>query len=223
MSIATLKRKTYVQYNNMSVDKDGFSLNGSRRSAGYVGQDMLGRSLVRSLSGSNGALKGHGGCCGKYPTSQIITSPEMLGLNNTLIVKPSSLSNNGMIMTKHRWIRRPKPYSSWKPSDSFNISNQGYYIENLAKKTISESCHDTDGNTTSYNCSNKTNTTHNYAVRWAKTPTITKPASFMSPISQSEYVRDTTKKCGANNVFWVKKNTQNIPFACGNSDSFKSV
>jgi len=43
MSIATLKRKTMTEYNRMSVGYTNFSLNGTRRNQGYVGQTMLSR------------------------------------------------------------------------------------------------------------------------------------------------------------------------------------
>ena len=60
MSIATLKRKTLAKYNNMSVGQPQFSLNGTHRSQGYVGQTMLSRSLPRSLMKGN-VIRGHGG------------------------------------------------------------------------------------------------------------------------------------------------------------------
>jgi len=54
MSIATLKRKTQTQYNNMSVgSKTGFSLNGTHRSQGYIGQTSLSRSLPKTLMKGN--------------------------------------------------------------------------------------------------------------------------------------------------------------------------
>ena len=61
MSIATLKRKTQAKYNNMSVgNTHGFSINGTHRNQGYVGQTSLSRSLPRTLMKGN-AVRGHGG------------------------------------------------------------------------------------------------------------------------------------------------------------------
>lgn len=40
MSLVTLKRKTAAKYNNMSVGHANFSLNGTHRSQGYVGQNL---------------------------------------------------------------------------------------------------------------------------------------------------------------------------------------
>ena len=45
MSIVTLKKKTQSQYNNVSVGHRQFSLNGTHRSPGWVGQTTLSRSL----------------------------------------------------------------------------------------------------------------------------------------------------------------------------------
>lgn len=216
MSIATLKKKTQTLHNNMSAGHAGFSINGTTRSSGYVGQDMLGRTLVRSLSDRNGTLKGHGGCCGKYPINEIKTTPEMAPLNDNNVVKSSSLGNNGMLMKRHRWIRRPQPYTTWKPSDCANISNQSYYIEYVARKAMDGSCNviNTSGSTVPRCCNISTT---NYAMASKKQPTITKPESFLSPMSQSMYIRNINKKCGAREDFYVKNDNKNIPFACGSA------
>ena len=65
MSIVTLKKKTQTKYNNMSVGLQQFSLNGTHRNQGYVGQTMLSRSLPRTLAKGN-TLKGHGGTNGHF-------------------------------------------------------------------------------------------------------------------------------------------------------------
>jgi hypothetical protein len=199
MSIVTLKKKTEAQYNNMSVGQKGFSLNGTRRSAGYVGQDMLGRSLVRSLS-RNGALKGHGGCCGKYPIHEIKTTPEMACLNDSAVVKSSSLNTNGLLMSRHRWIRRPQPFSTVKQDNTHNNNIQSSYIEYIARKAI------VDGS----NCHIVTDT----VVKTCECPTIVKPDKFMGAINAEEYIRTITKKCTDNDDFKIPKTTQSLPFAC---------
>jgi hypothetical protein len=215
MSIATLKRKTQAQYNNLSVGQNGFSLNGTRRSAGYVGQDMLGRSLVRSLAGKDGTLKGHGGCCGKYPIISITTTPEMAPLNNPTVVKSSSVGTSGLLATKYRWLRRPAPYSSWKPSDNFNTSGQGDYIDNLARQTIEDSCHDMSGNDAPIKCCDIQK--YSYSVNWKKRAEITKPVSSLGAIDNAEYIRTLSKKCPENDLFYIPKTAKTTPFACRNS------
>ena len=213
MSIVTLKKKFQAQYNNSSVGQPQFSLNGTRRSAGYVGQDMLGRSLVRSLS-RNGALKGHGGCCGAYPNPEIKTSPEMSGLNNPAIVKSSSLNTKGLLMTKHRWVRRPQPFSSTKPSSNLNNSDQASYIDHLVRKTISDSsgCHIV-GTLKPNNCCPLSKTT-NYNANSGKHPVIVKPDNYTGAIKSSEYIRSLDKKCSEHDSFTHPRNTNGVPFAC---------
>ena len=154
MSEATLKKKTRTQYRNMSVGSKngGFSLNGTRRSQGYVGQTMLGRHFPRTPMRGNEA-RGSGGCGGKYYRGTIIQSgvPFPSGVtgnsanNNPKVVKPSVINNNGLIMTKYRWIRRPQPYSTFKENvldddekivSKANTISQGIYIKNKSTNLI---------------------------------------------------------------------------------------
>ena len=108
MSIATLKRKTKEQYNNSSVGRKQFSLNGVTRNQGWIGQTFASRS---------------------------VNTPYV---NNNNIIKPSTMSNNGMIQTKHRWIRRPQPFSVVKSSSASNINlnSQSNYITHLQKYVL---------------------------------------------------------------------------------------
>lgn len=135
MSLATLKRKTQAKYNNMSVgSKTGFSLNGTHRSQGYVGQTMLSRSLPKTLMKGN-VIKGHGGCCGKYPVHGIVQSA-VTSENDPKIVKPTVMHTNGMIRTHYRWIWRPQPYSATKPAAYLALNSQSSYISNLSATTV---------------------------------------------------------------------------------------
>jgi hypothetical protein len=213
MSIVTLKKKTLAQYNNSSVGQPQFSLNGTRRSSGYVGQDTLGRSLVRSLS-KNGALKGHGGCCGKYPTPEIKTSPEMACLNDSSIVKSSSLNTNGLLMSRYRWIRRPQPYSTTKPNSYLNNNNQSTYIDNLARKTLEDSsgCHIVRETVPKMlNCS-----ITNYNKVSQNVPHIVKSEKYTGALDSSDHIRSFSRKCAINDIFTFNRNVSNTPFACGN-------
>jgi hypothetical protein len=134
MSIVTLKRKTNVLYNNMSVgSKTGFSLNGTHRNQGYIGQTMLSRSLPRTLMKGN-VPKGHGGCCGKYPQYGIIQSA-VTSLNDPTVVKASVQNTNGMLRTHYKWIWRPQPYSTTKTDTGHNSNPQSTYIANISANT----------------------------------------------------------------------------------------
>jgi hypothetical protein len=100
MSVATLKRKTFAKYNNSSVNsKNGFSLNGTHRNQGYVGQTSLSRSLPRTLMKGNTA-RGHGGCCGTYKSYPIIQSCVTSTEDNS-VVKSSVISTKGLISTRY--------------------------------------------------------------------------------------------------------------------------
>jgi len=129
MSIATLKRKTFEQYNNNSVGK-GFSLNGTHRSQGWIGQDTIGRSFPKTLMKGNVA-KGHGGYNGSYQQNGIISSA-ITSLNDPSVIKSSVLQNDGMIRTKYRWIWRPQPFSTTKQDTWRTTSDQSTYITSLS-------------------------------------------------------------------------------------------
>lgn len=138
MSIVVMKRKTAATIKNDSTGLRNFSLNGTRRNQGYVGQDMRGRTLPRTNMKGNVA-RGHGGCCGTYKCGTIVKSITNLNcMNNPNVIKSSVLGTNGMIMTKYRWIRRPQPYSTTKPdiTASLMAGTQGMYVANLTKNTV---------------------------------------------------------------------------------------
>ena len=206
MSIVTLKRKVQAQYNNSSVGHPAFSLNGTTRSAGYVGQDTLGRSLIRSLS-KNGALKGHGGSCGEYTIYEVKTSPEMACLNDNTEVKTSSLNTNGLIMSKYRWIRRPQPYSSTKSNSYLNSNSQSSYIDNLARKTISEDCHVVGSIVPNPCCS-----TTNYNINSNRTPHIVKPDEYTGALNSGDHIRNLYMECASNDNFKIQTNVKRTPF-----------
>jgi hypothetical protein len=210
MSIVTLKRKTQAQYKNSSVGHPAFSLNGTRRSAGYVGQDTLGRSLIRSLS-KNGALKGHGGSCGKYPIYEVKTSPEMACLNDTTAVKTSSLNTNGLIMSKYRWIRRPQPYSSTKSNSYLNSNSQSSYIDNLARKTISE-VDDEDCQVVRSIVPNTCCSRTNYNINSNRTPHIVKSDEYTGAINSGDHIRKMNMECSSNDLFKIPTTIKRTPF-----------
>jgi hypothetical protein len=212
MSIVALKRKTQTQYHNMSVGAPhGFSLNGTHRSQGYIGQTSMSRTLVRTLAKGT-TLRGHGGCCGKYPIKNIITSPDMSTLENPAIVKSSVINTNGLLLSKYRWIRRPHPFSIVKTTDA-----QSDYIDQLAKRSII--C-DASKNIMPVLCRSTCNPAgivsgaRNYQTFSKQAITITKPDTYTGAMNASDYLRLLNKKCGLNDTK-PKTNTKNTPFACG--------
>lgn len=222
MSIATLKRKTQAQYNNMSVgSKDGFSLNGTRRSQGYVGQTSLSRSLSQTpMKGDT--IKGHGGCCGKFPKQDIVQSA-VISLNDPTVVKPSVLGTEGMINTHYRWIRRPGPFIAVKPDTNNHLNDQSDYINRIRKAALAdgEACHVQKEPT----CMDKSCVIYanggvsnivGYSLKRRGFAHVTKPKSDFIPISSGEYIDKLDKACSKNNdVVFVPTKSQNTPFGCG--------
>lgn len=188
MSIATLKKKTQTQYRNMSVGQPSFSLNGTHRSQGYIGQTSLSRSLPRTLSNGN-TIRGHGGCCGTYPIYPAILSA-VNSTEDNKVVKTSTLSNKGMLDTKYRWIRRPQPFSSV----GMRQVDQTDYLKYLKKKNIQENI------STSEDSLCKHIEPDNYNIFTCKYvsskvfQTIHKPESDYLAISQEEHIQNINSR-----------------------------
>ena len=198
MSIVTLKKKTQAKYNSMSVgSKTGFSLNGTHRNQGYVGQNVISRAL------SVTPIKHYGGCCGKYPQGHIVLNG-ITSTENINVVKKSVLDTRGMIDTKYRWIRRSYPFVTVKPDATLNMNNQNSYIENLAKNTIYEV------NKCNYIAPKSCDAGLNTDVK--KKCIITKDNSEFVAMEQSRYIEELQEKCTKNDVFYVPKKTCSYAF-----------
>lgn len=136
MSLATLKKKTAHKYQNNSVSMGQFSINGTHRNQGYVGQTSLGRSDFRT-SASGTESQGHGGCCGTYTNDTLKTS-SISTTENSSIVKSSVLGARGILQKRTQLSRRPQPHSTTKPSDSINQSTSGDYVLYKRKTAIAD-------------------------------------------------------------------------------------
>ena len=219
MSIATLKKKTQAKYNNSSVGLPHFSINGTHRSQGYVGQTSLSRSLPRTLM--NGVFpRGHGGCCGTFIIHPIIQSG-VTSTENPNIIKSSVTSSKGMMEEKLNCINSLK-IPNWnkqlpqrsasmnivKPDGNRNQLDQSVYLLRKAKKTIQ--C--TPGNIVKKDgtCKNLGPIFNN--VRGSSC-SFTKPASALSAISQGERLIKLNNKCvDQDQTFTVS--TNKTPIAC---------
>jgi hypothetical protein len=211
MSIATLKRKTQAKYNNMSVCMPNFSLNGTLRNQGYVGQTSLSRSLPKTLMKGNVAC-GSGGCCGKFNKTPIVQSA-VTSLNNPNVIKGSTINTMGMLENKYKWAKRPFPFSVTKPSSDNNVNSQGDHITHLAKCAIRQ-YNDLIKNTNSYNINNNSCCNYNPYYR-QKIPNIIKSDSQYLPISSGEYIIQLDNGCIRNDTKYIK-NTLQTPFGCNN-------
>jgi len=215
MSIATLKRKSQTKYNNMSVGQPFFSLNGTHRNQGYVGQTSLSRSLPRTLMRGN-VVRGHGGCCGTFTIGSIVQSG-VTSQEDSNVVKKSSLGNAGMLSTRYKWINRPQPYATVKPDNNNNTSDQSDYVKRLAKRTMSDIKKSEDSNNTE--CTNigsvMSGNCANYDAYHKKSIcSIVKPESEYLSISSGEYIQQLNKECTDNDITFSSSVVRS-PFACG--------
>jgi hypothetical protein len=228
MSIVTLKKKTKNQYNALSVGSpNGFSLNGTHRSQGYVGQSTQSRFLSRTLMKGN-TVRGHGGCCGKYPIYNIVQT-SVTSTEDPNVLKSSVLNNSGMINTQYRWIRRPQPYSTTKESDTHEWDSHSHYVKSKStriqtlitqcneanpikdlpcKQSCPESCRPICTKNTNYNKISE--------------KIVTKPHPLGDPhkqfLSQSSYIENKLRiKCSLNDVMKKSVTTSKTPFACANA------
>ena len=210
MSIATLKRKSLTQYNNMSVGQTGFSLNGTHRSQGYIGQTSLSRSLPKTPMKGN-TIKGSGGCCGIYLVTPIVQSA-VTSTEDDTVVKKTVMNNSGMLSSRNRWAKRGDPYTSVKPDNNNNVNNQHDYITRLQKKVIADadSCYQTKTNCPK--CitpiiGNMFSKRSNYDI-------FVKPKSNYVAMPQNEYLLKLHNKCADLDVVYEKNNNKNGPFGC---------
>lgn len=185
MSIVTLKRKTQAKYNNVSVGKNVFSINGVFRNQGYVGQTSHGRSISIPSEQSSGV------CCGTEDSST---------------VKKSVLSTSGMLRTKYRWITRPQPYTSVKSDVNNNTSDQSTYITKKIKRTINEIKKANDPNDAS--CTNVNTVAPSPCVSnimtHKKVCDYTRDASEYLPISYGEYIMQLGDACQENDLILTR-------------------
>jgi hypothetical protein len=216
MSIVALKRKTAALHNNLSVNQKQFSINGTTRNQGYIGQTSLSRSLIHTPS-KGAVLKDFNGL---YANPNIKAS-ETISLEDNTVVKPSVLSFKGMLAKRERWINRPFPNAVVKPDSGKNINDQTDYITRLKKKTLSDIatyCPPDIAKTTGFvpkPCSTVTKTLTGAPLF---TPVnvvckIAKPESTYTAISQTKYLEALHEKCVEQDDYKFVSSVKRTPFA----------
>jgi hypothetical protein len=134
MSIATLKKKTGYLYSSQSVGYKNFSLNGTHRSQGWVGQTMLSRSLPRTLSLCNTGLD---------------------DLNDNSIIKSSVGNTRSMLEVRNNCLKQfnyKKP-TIVKEKFGLNKKSQSDHIANILKNALA--CYNDNKKTKNENNINK--------------------------------------------------------------------
>jgi photosystem II stability/assembly factor-like uncharacterized protein len=135
MSIVTLKKKTANTVNaSLANGQKSFSLNGTHRSQGYVGQTSLSRSLPKTIMRGN-AIQGYGGCCGTYHITPIVQSA-VTSTEDAGVVKHSVLNTDGMLTSKYECC-----HNYVKPDTTQNRNTQQQYIDNLHRCTVANTIH----------------------------------------------------------------------------------
>lgn len=222
MSIATLKRKTLAQHYHITNpalrSPNGFSLNGTHRSQGYIGQTSLSRSLPRTPMKGN-TPKGHGGCCGKYPQGNIIQSA-VSSLEDTSIVKKSSLNTRGLIDTKYRWIRRPQPFAVVNPITRLN--SQSEYLYYLSQKNLKAKNPDGTPCSDEINPDEIPDTFYKKCTALEKSQIsdqcprskIVKSEKYTGAISGEAYILKLRKRCVFDDEFRLFSRIKRAPFTC---------
>ncbi len=221
MSLVALKRKT-AAIQNLSTGQKGFSINGTHRSQGYVGQTSLSRSIIHTPHGQTGAFEGHGGCCGKFPTTTNIRASETFSLEDETVVKKSVLSTAGMLSNRNRWLKRSAPYTSTKLTSAWT-NGQGDYIAYLKKKAAKcdpsqadKLLNNKEVNSVATNKCTTTNITRKDGAPVFKKTTVctyTKPVSDYTSVSQSEHIFKLHDKCADQDseIFKIVSTTQRSP------------
>jgi len=134
MSVATFKKKTAAKYNNASVGQPQFSINGTRRLQGFVGQNLISRSFPRTLMRGN-TERGYGGCCGQYYKCDPI-SPLCAGdfTNDPTKVKKSVVSTSGQLEMQYP----PQDFLTVKPDNNQNLNTSQQYTLLQGAKTANK-------------------------------------------------------------------------------------
>lgn len=216
MSIVALKRKTEAKYKNSSVGQKQFSINGTTRNQGYIGQTSLSRSLIHTPL-KNAVPRGYGGCCSI--TQRNIKASEIYSLEDNTVVKPSVLSTKGLLATRYRWINRPFPNSVVKNLDSIN--DQTDYIARLKKKTLTDietyCAPPTAGkNVGARVCASAALKTANGFSIFSKPKLTCDVAKDMTTVSQTKYLLTLQEKCALRDDYKVVSPLKRTPLIGGN-------
>lgn len=237
MSIVALKRKTQAQYKNVSVGQSNFSLNGTHRNQGFIGQTSLSRSLPRTpMKGAT--PKGHGGCCGFYPKTNIVQSA-VTSTEDPSVIKQSTGNTSYILSELHNMTRvNSKSMGTVKPDSTQMVNTSGSYLDNLKNRVLNSTKskdtpvgQNTLNPTLGLDLRNKSNPlfqtayTRNNSLgsqcNIVKSGYVnnncninpTTPRPMLEYGGQDDYITMRKRLCTNNDVLTVIKNTRQEPFA----------
>jgi len=123
----------------VNENNNGFSINGGHRNIGGVGKTWLNSKVFTPYQGAY--AKGYGGCCGRYYQGQTVYPIREVNTrgNEYKYIKPSVLSNRGMLELKYQCIWNGQyPNNIVSPEGNNNLLNttDGVYIHTKASANM---------------------------------------------------------------------------------------
>ncbi len=124
---------TILRNGIQSVGPVGFSISGTHRNIGYVGQNMKMSKSGTPFRGRNPV--GHGGCCGTYKQAIPLLNSRVTNTlgDQYLYVKPAVLSQRGMLYKRFKYLYYGQ-YPNYFAKDVYtgnktDNASQGIYIQ----------------------------------------------------------------------------------------------
>lgn len=196
MSIVALKRKS-AAIKNQSTGRSQFSINGTTRSQGYVGQSLQSRHLIHTPH-KGSVAKDYSGCCNDFD----IPPSEIINLEDSSVVKTSVLSYKGMIAKRMLGTT----FNVVKPDSTHVGTNQGAYIDRLKRKNlkqIEDFCPEPADPQPIRDDACKLLRTLKGARIFSKPKTVCNIAKKIGPDTHEERVAALNKACLANDVSYI--------------------
>ena len=196
MSIVALKRKS-AALKNLSSGSPQFSINGTTRNQGYIGQTLQSRHLIHTPH-KGSVAKNYSGCCNDFD----IVPSELTVLEDPTVVKPSVLNTKGMLAKRMLGTS----YNVVKPDGAHNKNNQGAYIDRLKRKNlkkIEDYCPEPADPQPIVDDACKMLRTLKGARIFSKPRTLCNIAKKVGPDTQEERIFIMNQSCTANDVSYI--------------------
>jgi len=196
MSIIALKRKS-AALKNLSTGRDGFSINGTTRNQGYIGQSLQSRHLIHTPH-KGSVAKDYSGCCNNFD----ISPSELTHLEDSTVVKSSVLSSKGMLAKRLLGTS----FNIVKPDSAHIGTNQSAYIDRLKRKNlkqIADYCPEPADPAPIEDDACKMLRTLKGARIFSKPRTLCSISKKVGPDTQDEHIALLNKTCLANDVSYI--------------------